>query len=530
MKLKFPSTVLVPLLGLLLLPNQGSAYSVNGKRVLVTGSSGGIGRGIAIKLAEEGAEVFVHYNVREEEARETRRLIEDRGGVCAGISQCDFSHPAHIHTLFQQINGVWRDGMDILVNNAGIISKLAVEDDDEYVTQWRDTMNINLNAPRLLSQMALKGMKKRGGGVIINVSSIHGDRSNEYMSSYAVSKAGLDALTRCMAIEFAEHKVRVNAIAPGVVKVERTEEYFRDPANVTPWTDRLLLNEIGSVSHIADATLPLITNDWITGTIWQIDGGMSARSNMPLRTRPKKFTPAKLPSQQAPAEGAPSAYAGERLGEQPMPGQVASSFPEKGYNAGRLADQPMPGQPGFGEEPPPPGRGPGFEDEPPSRRGDPNDPRFMPEEGRRGPMPGPGQPGYREQRNQYGRPEGEPTFRDDPRRDDPRRRQQPYDDRQEFREAPPAQPQSDPGRSMNMPQNGFGTGVPGQGTGGMPGQGYIPRSGPEDIEPPNPDYPNRRSGDPPPRGTDYRPLDSPNDEPPTSGGDYFNPSGPRTHL
>lgn len=496
MKLKFPSSLL-PLLGFLLLPNNGSAYSVNGKRVLVTGSSGGIGRGIAIKLAEEGAEVFVHYNVREEAARETRRLIEDRGGICAGISQCDFSHPAHIHTLFQQINGVWRDGMDILVNNAGVVSKLAVEDDDDYVTQWRDTMNINLNAPRLLSQMALKGMKKRGGGVIINVSSIHGEKSNEYMSAYAVSKAGLDALTRCMAIEFSEHKVRVNAIAPGVVKVERTEEFFRDPSNVTPWTERLLLNEIGSVSQIADATLPLITNDWITGTVWQIDGGMSARSNMPLRTRPEKYKPAALQPQQAPtAEGAPSEYSGERLGDQPMPGQVASSFPEPGYNAGRLADQPMPGQPGFGEQSSPPEKRQGFEEPPPPGRGDPSDPRFR-EQGRRG--PGPGQPGYREPR--YGGPN--PDYGNDPRRDDPRRRgQRPYDDRPDFRDGPP-------GRNMNNPQNGFGNG-------GMPGQGYIPRSGPDGDQPP------------PPRGNDYRPLGDPNNEPPAGrpGGEYYNPRGP----
>ena len=209
------------------------------------------------------------------------------GGTCAGIVQCDFRKLANIHDMFQQVDSIWEDGLDVLVNNAGSISKMAMEDDDLELTQWQDTLNVNLNAPRLISQLALERMKAHGeGGVIINVSSIHGERSNEYMAAYAVSKAGLDMLTRTMAIEFAPYNVRVNAIAPGVVVVERTADIFADPANTKPWTDRLLTNKLGTVEQIAHATLPLITNDWITGTIWQIDGGMMARNNMPPRERP----------------------------------------------------------------------------------------------------------------------------------------------------------------------------------------------------------------------------------------------------
>lgn len=264
------------------------SYSLQGKRVLISGSSGGIGRGLACKLAEEGAHVFIHYHIRQEGALETKKLIEEKGGICAGILQSDFRDPANIKRMFEEMDETWKDGMDVLVNNAGSISKLAMEDDDEHLTQWHDTLNVNLNAPRLLSHLALERMKARqGGGVIINVSSIHGERSNEYMAAYAVSKAGLEMLTRAMAIEYASYGVRVNAIAPGIVLVERTAEAFSEPAFVKPWTDRLLTNKLGSVDQIAEATIPLITNDWITGAIWQIDGGMMARSNMPSRERPQ---------------------------------------------------------------------------------------------------------------------------------------------------------------------------------------------------------------------------------------------------
>lgn len=285
---------------LLSLPAVPAAYNLQGKRVLVTGSSGGIGRGIALELAREGAHVLIHYHLRKDGALETKELIQQQQcrqgggtGTCAGIVQCDFRKLSNIPTMFDQVDSIWDDGLDVLVNNAGSISKMAMEDDDLELTQWQNTMNVNLNAPRFLSQLTLDRMKKKQhalkeqeGGVIINVSSIHGERSNEYMAAYAVSKAGLDMLTRTMAIEFAEHNVRVNAIAPGVVVVERTADIFADPANAKPWTDRLLTSKLGTVEQIAHATLPLITNDWITGTIWQIDGGMMARNNMPPRDKP----------------------------------------------------------------------------------------------------------------------------------------------------------------------------------------------------------------------------------------------------
>ncbi|CAB9509136.1 5-keto-D-gluconate 5-reductase [Seminavis robusta] len=391
----YPFLLASQVLLLLSLIATAAAYNLQNKRVLVTGSSGGIGRGIALELAQAGAHVLVHYNQRQDGARETARLIEERNGVCPGISQCDFSHPAHIHSLFQQIHGIWPEGIDVLVNNAGVVAKLAMEDDDDYVTEWRDTLNINLNAPRLLSHMAIKGMKQRGGGVIINVSSIHGEKSNEYMSAYAVSKAGLDMLTKSMAMEYAEHNIRVNAIAPGPVEVERTAEYFRNPRNLKDWTDKMLVDKVGSVQEVAQATMPLITNDWITGTVWQIDGGIMARGNLPQRERPpvqaRKDAPPQarpnqpqefgMPQQQNMQQGMPQQQ-GMRQ-DQGMPQQQGmrqdQGMPQQQgmrqdqgmpQQQGMRQDQGMPQQQGMGQEqgrmmPPPGGRNNPLQQSPP---------------------------------------------------------------------------------------------------------------------------------------------------------------------
>jgi glucose 1-dehydrogenase len=296
--------LLTPALLLLLLTavcytDSVTAYSLQGKRVVVTGSSGGIGKGIALALAQEGADVLVHYCTRAEGAAQTARAItHDTPGTVAGVFGCDFRDPAAIQKLFaNDLDGIWPEGFDVLVNNAGIVTKMALEDDnDDTLSAWHETLQVNLHAPRLLSHLALPRMRKRansktgGGGVILNVSSIHGEKSNEYMGAYAVSKSALDALTRAMALEYAVYNIRVNAIAPGVVPVERTAAAFADKAVADPWLKKIPLHRLGTVEQVAAACLPLITNEWLTGVIWQIDGGMMARSNMPERPRPASST------------------------------------------------------------------------------------------------------------------------------------------------------------------------------------------------------------------------------------------------
>lgn len=262
-----------------------SMMILTGKRALVTGSSGGIGKGIALALGQAGCQILAHYHERQAGADATAQSL---GEACAGIVQADFRVPKDIHTMMEEhVDAIWPDGFDILVNNAGIVTKLALEDDTSNLHAWHECMAINLHAPRLLGQLALSRMQKRKGGVIVNVSSIHGERSAEYMGTYAATKAALDSLTRTMALEWAPYNVRVNAIAPGVVPVERTAEAFTDGSPTTElWKDKLPLRKLGRVQDVADATVAMVTNEWLTGSIWQIDGGMMARGNLPNRPRP----------------------------------------------------------------------------------------------------------------------------------------------------------------------------------------------------------------------------------------------------
>lgn len=261
-----------------------AALSLGGQRALVTGSSSGLGAGIAKRLAKEGAHVMVHYNTRRDGAISTKNYIQQEGGTCSGIIQCDFRSPEAIQRMFEQIDVIWKEGLDILINNAGVVTKMASDDDDEDLSVWHETLAVNLHAPLQLSRLAKRRMKN--GGVIVNVSSIHGERSVEWMTAYAASKAALDSLTRGLALEYASDHVRVNAIAPGVVPVERTAAAFEDPNVVNMWLPHLPVGRLGDVESIANATIPLCTNKWVSGTIWTIDGGMMARSNMPIRPRP----------------------------------------------------------------------------------------------------------------------------------------------------------------------------------------------------------------------------------------------------
>ena len=262
-------------------------YSIEGKTALITGSAGGIGKGIARELTNRGAKVVLHYNTREKEAMEYKEEL----GIdkCLGALHCDFRKPETIPTFMARVQDCCHSegGLDILVNNAGVVTKLALEDDTDSLDAWHETLAVNLHAPNLLSKLATSSMKeKNDGGVIINVSSIQGEKSNEYMGAYAASKSALDSLTRTLAMELASYNIRVNAIAPGVVPVERTKLAFQDAATREAWEERMPLRKVGSVDNVAQATMPLIENEWCTGTVWTIDGGMMSRANMPVRPRP----------------------------------------------------------------------------------------------------------------------------------------------------------------------------------------------------------------------------------------------------
>jgi Dehydrogenases with different specificities (related to short-chain alcohol dehydrogenases) len=264
------------------------AFSFVGKKVLVTGSSGGIGAAIAKELAKRGCRVMVHYNSRYGGALATKQSIVDSGGICDGLIQCDFRDPSNIHKMMQIIDGQWEGEIDILINNAGLITKLSAEDEDDQFSSWMDTIQVNLNAPYQLSKLAFDRMKRqKGGGNIINISSIHGTVSCEYMVAYAASKAALDRMTAGLSNEWARAGVRVNAVAPGIVPVERTEDVLKSKSSQDMWLPHLPVGRMGTVEECAHAVTFLCENEWTSGSVITLDGGMTARINMPFRPRPE---------------------------------------------------------------------------------------------------------------------------------------------------------------------------------------------------------------------------------------------------
>ena len=265
-----------------------------GKRALVTGGSGGIGAAIARELGRQGARVAVAYHTREEGARAVvRGLREGAGGDAAAAFAlgADLRSAAAAEALFDA--AVERLGaVDIVINNAGIVLKGHSEDCG--AAHFDDITAVNLRAPYLLTRKLAAHRTGRSeedarGMCVINNTSIHGTLSVEYMSLYAMTKAGLDSLTATLACELAPLGIRVNAIAPGVVPVERTAAVFAKPETQGMWLPHLPAGRLGTVEDCASLACFLAleqASGWMTGESVRVDGGMHARANMPQRPKP----------------------------------------------------------------------------------------------------------------------------------------------------------------------------------------------------------------------------------------------------
>ena len=241
------------------------------KVALVAGAGRGIGRAIAIALAEEGAEVIVNYNGSEERAKEVKQTIEENGGK-ASIYKCNVSDFEACETMIREI--VKEHGhLDILVNNAGItkdglIMKMKEEDFDRV-------LNVNLKGTFNTIRHSARQMLKQRSGKIINISSVSGILGNVGQANYAASKAGVIGLTKTMARELGSRGITVNAIAPGFVDTEMTEvlsEEIRENA-----CKQIILGRFGKPEDIANAAVFLASDkaDYITGQVISVDGGMN---------------------------------------------------------------------------------------------------------------------------------------------------------------------------------------------------------------------------------------------------------------
>jgi glucose 1-dehydrogenase len=241
------------------------------KVAIVTGAGSGNGRGIALRLAEEGAKLVV-ADVSEAGAHETVRLIEAAGGqalaVRADVSKKD-QVEAMVAATVQHFGRV-----DILVNNAGVETLIPFLDLPE--AEWERVLAVNLKGPFLCTQVAAKEMiKARQGGKVVNIASINSAVALVGQAHYVSSKGGLLLLTKSLALELAPYNINVNAVGPGVIETAMTTNSLANPARKEMFLNRIPLKRIGQPRDIGNAVLFLVSDeaDYITGTILYVDGG-----------------------------------------------------------------------------------------------------------------------------------------------------------------------------------------------------------------------------------------------------------------
>jgi NAD(P)-dependent dehydrogenase (short-subunit alcohol dehydrogenase family) len=249
------------------------AGELEGRAALVTGATSGIGRATALRFAEAGARVALVGRDGEGLGR-TASEVKGRGGEAVEI-QADVTDEAHARRAVETAAGQL-GGLDVLVNAAGSISNGTVE--TTPLAEWDAMMNVNLRSVFHLMQLAAPHLEKRPGSVV-NVSSVTGLRAFPGVLAYCVSKAGVDQLTRCAALELAPKGVRVNAVNPGVVVTEihkrggMGEEKYADFLEHSKTTHPL--GRVGRAEEVAELILFLASDRaaWITGATYSIDGG-----------------------------------------------------------------------------------------------------------------------------------------------------------------------------------------------------------------------------------------------------------------
>lgn len=245
------------------------------RRALVTGGSRSIGRGIALGLAREGANVIVNYRSDRDAAERTAAEVRALGRR-ATVVQGDTSVQADVHRLVEAAVEAL-GGLDLLVNNAGILKRTPFLEIDE--SEWDAILDTNLKGYFLVGQAVARHMiQSRVGGAIVNVSSAGQKVAAPNLTHYCVAKAGIAMLTKQMALELAPHGIRVNAVCPGLIETDLNRQDIADPTFRERRLARIPLKEIGTPDDVVGAVVFLASADearLVTGASLFIDGGQT---------------------------------------------------------------------------------------------------------------------------------------------------------------------------------------------------------------------------------------------------------------
>lgn len=251
--------------------NYREAFDLTGKVALVTGASKGIGEAIARFYAAYGAKVVINSR-KQEELDVVARSIKEAGGECTGIA-ANAGDMKVCQELIEKVISTY-GGLDILVNNAATNPTYgSLLKSEEWA--FDKIMNVNVKAPFALANLAHPHMKKRGGGSVINISSIAGLTPDPGLGLYSISKAALNMLTKVQAKEWGKDGIRVNSICPGLIKTKFSEALWSNEEILNRFVAKLPIARMGTVEEIAGLALYLASpaSAYSTGAVFTADGG-----------------------------------------------------------------------------------------------------------------------------------------------------------------------------------------------------------------------------------------------------------------
>lgn len=244
---------------------------LTGKTALITGAARGIGKALALKFAEEGANIAFTDLVIDESGEETRKEIEAKGVKCLAYA----SNAANFEETSEVVKKIHEDfgTIDVLVNNAGITKDGLMLRMTE--AQWDAVINVNLKSAFNFVHACLPIMMRQRGGSIINMSSVVGVHGNAGQANYAASKAGMIALAKSVAQEMGSRGVRANAIAPGFIETAMTHQLSDEVRK--EWMKQIPLRRGGQAEDVANVAVFLASDlsSYVTGQVIQVDGGMN---------------------------------------------------------------------------------------------------------------------------------------------------------------------------------------------------------------------------------------------------------------
>jgi glucose 1-dehydrogenase len=253
---------------------------ISGKTALITGASSGIGQAIALRLATEGANVVINFNSDPEGAESTQAKIHEiyqatpANGAKVIIYQADISDYDQVSAMFDLVEETFGQ-IDILINNAGVQIESPSHEID--IRDFQKVLNINLNGPYFCSTRAIRQLLDRQSpGVIVNISSVHELIPRPQYLSYAVSKGGLQNLTKTLALEYAKNGIRINSIGPGATQTP-INSWHDEADKMEELAKHIPMGRVGTTAEMAAAVAFLVSDEasYITGQTLFIDGGLT---------------------------------------------------------------------------------------------------------------------------------------------------------------------------------------------------------------------------------------------------------------